>query len=302
MTSAPGTPDRPATTVAVLGTGIMGAAMARSLLRAGLDVRVWNRTHAKAAPLAADGATVADTAADAVRGADVVVAALNDGMAVAAALTAASDGVHRGQILLQTSTVGPDATVELAQRAADLGLVYLDAPVAGTREPAERGLLTVLVSGPSTARAVTGPVLDAIGQRTVWAGEEPGAASRLKLVLNTWVIALVGGVAETLNLAHGLGVEPEAFLDIVRGGPLDTGYLQGKSAALLSGDLTPSFAVTTALKDTRLILEAAERSGVRLDLTAASEARFARAEAAGHGDEDMIATYYAGVPEEHGTR
>ncbi|MCX5144689.1 MULTISPECIES: NAD(P)-dependent oxidoreductase [unclassified Streptomyces] len=288
--------ERPA--VAVLGTGIMGSGMARSLLRAGLDVRVWNRTHERAVPLAADGATVAETAADAVRGADVVLTAVNDSTAVAAALTAASDGLHRGQVLLQSSTVGPEATAELAQRAADLGLVYLDAPVSGTRQPAEQGTLTVFVSGPSAARTVTGPVLDAIGQRTVWVSEEPGAASRLKLVVNTWVITMVGGVAECLNLAEGLGVDPQTFLDVMKGGPLDSAYLQGKSAAVLSGDLTPSFALSTALKDTRLILEAAERSGVRLDLTAASAARFERAEAAGHGDEDMIATYYAGRPTE----
>ncbi|WP_371604512.1 NAD(P)-dependent oxidoreductase [Streptomyces sp. NBC_01220] len=297
MTSAAdAVPQRPA--VAVLGTGIMGSGMARSLLRAGLDVRVWNRTHARAVPLAADGATVADTAAEAVRGAAVVLTVLNDSTAVAAALTAASDGLHRGQVLLQCSTVGPAATADLAQRAADLGLVYLDAPVSGTRQPAEQGTLTVFVSGPSAARAVTGPVLDAIGQRTVWAGEEPGAASRLKLVVNTWVINMVGAVAECLNLAEGLGVDPRTFLDVMKGGPLDSAYLHGKSAAVLSGDLTPSFALSTALKDTLLILEAAERSGVRLDLTEASAARFARAEEAGHGGEDMIATYYAGRPPE----
>ncbi|MCM2415803.1 MULTISPECIES: NAD(P)-dependent oxidoreductase [unclassified Streptomyces] len=284
--------------VAVLGTGIMGSGMARSLLRAGLEVRVWNRTHEKALPLAADGATVTDTAAQAVRGADVILTMLNDQTSVAAALTGASDGVHRGQVLLQSSTVGPDATVELAQRAADLGLVYLDAPVSGTRQPAEEGALTVFVSGPSAVRGVAGPVLDAIGQRTVWVAEEPGAASRLKLVVNTWVINMVGGVAECLNLAEGLGVDPQSFLDVVKGGPLDSGYLHGKSAAVLSGDLTPSFALSTALKDTRLILDAAEQSGVRLDLTAASAARFERAEAAGHGGEDMIATYYAGRAEE----
>ncbi|WP_328890667.1 NAD(P)-dependent oxidoreductase [Streptomyces sp. NBC_00316] len=298
MTSTPvhSTPERP--TVAVLGTGIMGSGMTRSLLRAGLDVRAWNRTQAKAAPLAADGATVTETADEAVRGADVIVTMLNDGLSVAAALTAASSGVRRGQILLQCSTVGIDATTELAQRAADLGLVYLDAPVAGTKQPAEQGALTVFVAGPSAVRPSVGPVLDAIGQRTFWVDEAPGAASRLKLVVNTWVINLVGSIAECLNLADGLSVDPQSFLDVMKGGPLDSAYLQGKSAAVLSGDLTPSFALSTALKDTRLILEAAQRSGVTLDLVAASADRFERAEAAGHGDEDMIATYYAGRPAE----
>ncbi|WP_405690461.1 NAD(P)-dependent oxidoreductase [Streptomyces sp. NBC_00057] len=294
MTSsaADATPQR--STVAVLGTGIMGSGMARSLLRAGLDVRAWNRTQAKAAPLAADGATVTATAEEAVRGADVILTMLNDGPAVAAALTAASPALRAGQVLLQSSTVGLDATADLARRAMDAGLVYLDAPVSGTKQPAEQGTLTVFVSGPSTARASVNPVLDAIGQRTVWVAETPGAASRLKLVVNTWVITMVNSIAECLNLAEGLGIAPQTFLDVMKGGPLDSAYLQGKSAAVLSGDLTPSFALSTALKDTHLILDAAEKSGVRLDLVAASADRFARAEAAGHGGEDMIATYYAG--------
>ncbi|MFC9622853.1 NAD(P)-dependent oxidoreductase [Streptomyces sp. NPDC056930] len=301
MTSsaADATSKRP--TVAVLGTGIMGSGMVRSLLRAGLDVRAWNRTQAKAAPLAADGATVTETAEEAVRGADVILTMLNDGPAVAAALTAASPGLHAGQVLLQSSTVGLDATADLARRAMDAGLVYLDAPVSGTKQPAEQGTLTVFVSGPSTARASVNPVLDAIGQRTVWVAETPGAASRLKLVVNTWVITMVNGIAECLNLAEGLGIAPQTFLDVMKGGPLDSAYLQGKSAALLSGDLTPSFSVSNALKDSRLILDAAQESGVRLDLVTASVDRFARAEEAGHGGEDMIATYYAGrAPEKDG--
>jgi len=270
--------------------------MARSLLRERLPVRVWNRTRSRAEPLAADGATVTDTADEAVRGADVVLTALNDGPSVAQTLTAAASGLRPGQVWLQSSTVGLDATTDLAHRAAGHGLVYLDAPVSGTKQPAEQGALTVFVSGPSGARAAVQPVLEAIGQRTVWVGEEPGAATRLKLVANTWVVNLVNSVAECLNLAEGLGLDPQLFLDAMKGGPLDTPYLQGKSAAVLSGDLSPSFALSTALKDTRLIIDAAEAAGVTLDLVAASAERFARAEAAGHGGQDMIATYYAGRP------
>lgn len=281
-------------TVAVLGTGIMGSGMARSLLRAGLPVRAWNRTRTRAESLAAEGATVAETAEEAVRGADVILTALNDGPSVAATLTAATPGLHPGQVWLQSSTIGIDATTDLVHRAAGLGVVYLDAPVLGTRQPAEQGTLTVFVSGPSAARATATPVLDAIGQRTLWVGEDQGAATRLKLVANTWVINLVNSVAECLNLAEGLGLDPRLFLDAMKGGPLDTPYLQGKSAAVLSGDLTPSFALSMALKDSRLILDAAQACGVTLDLVAASSARFARAEASGHGGQDMVATYYAG--------
>ncbi|WP_329034656.1 NAD(P)-dependent oxidoreductase [Streptomyces sp. NBC_00178] len=298
MTTPPPTDATPGTpTVAVLGTGIMGSGMAVSLLRAGLDVRAWNRTRARAEPLASHGATVTDTAAEAVSGADVVLTVLNDGPAVADTLTAATPGLRPGQTWLQCSTVGLDATTDLVHRAGELGLVYLDAPVSGTKEPAEQGALTVFVAGPAEARATAQPVLDAIGRRTVWVGEEPGDATRLKLVANTWVINMVNSVAECLNLAEGLGLDPRLFLDAMKGGPLDTPYLQGKSAAVLSGDLSPSFALSTALKDSRLILDAAEASGVRLDLVAASAERFTRAEAAGHGGQDMIATYFAGRAE-----
>lgn len=157
MTSTPVHVTRKRPTVAVLGTGIMGSGMARSLLRTGLGVRAWNRTQSKAAPLAADGATVTETAEEAVRGADVIVTMLNDGLSVAAALTAAASGLHGGQILLQSSTVGPDATADLAQRAADLGLVYLDAPVAGTKQPHGTGRVDGPRLRPVRRPAVGGP-------------------------------------------------------------------------------------------------------------------------------------------------
>lgn len=281
--------------VALLGTGIMGTGMAHSLLRAGLPLRVWNRTAARAEPLAADGAQVCATAAEAVRGADVLITVLHDSGAVTAALEAAAEALTPGQVWLQCSTVGPAATPLLAARAAELGVAYLDAPVSGTRTPAENGALTVLVAGPAEAQRTAAPVLDAIGARTVRAGDEPGAASRLKLVLNTWVINLVSSVAEALNAADALDVDPRAFLAAVTGGPLDSPYLQSKSAALLDGDLAPDFAVGSALKDAGLILAAADAAGVRLDLLAAAETRLRRASDGGHGYDDVIATYYAGL-------
>ncbi|MGW3491124.1 NAD(P)-dependent oxidoreductase [Streptomyces sp. NPDC001054] len=283
--------------VAVLGTGIMGAGMARSLLREGLSVRVWNRSTDKARPLVADGAELAADPAAAVRGADVVLTVLNDGTAVASVMEQAAEGLRAGQPWLQASTVGLAATATLAEKAAAHGVVYLDSPVSGTKEPAEQGKLIVLVSGDEAARPAVTPVLDAIGQRTVWAGSEPGDATRLKLVVNSWLVNLVSAVAESLNVADALGVDPRLFLDTVTGGALDSPYLQMKADALLKGALDPSFALSTALKDTRLILEATRGSGARLDLLDATATRFARARDEGHGGEDMIATYFAGQPE-----
>ncbi|CAL9617501.1 NAD(P)-dependent oxidoreductase [Streptomyces sp. enrichment culture] len=292
-------------TVSVLGTGIMGAAMARNLARAGHAVRVWNRTRAKAEPLAAEGAYVADSPADAVRGADVVLTVLHDGAAVLEVMRQAAPGLRAGTAWAQSTTAGLEAMEGLAGFARERGLVFYDAPVLGTREPAEAGKLVVLAAGPAEGRTAVAPVFDAVGARTVWTGEDgaEGSATRLKLVANSWVLAVTNATGEVLALAKGLGVDPADFFDAIGGGPLDMGYLRTKAALVLEDRLSPaSFAVSTAAKDARLVLEAAERAGVRLDVAAASAERLARAAELGHGDEDMVAAYYAGFDGAGGER
>ncbi len=279
--------------VALLGTGIMGAGLARSMLRAGLAVRAWNRTAARAQALAADGAQVSPTPAEAVRGAGVIVTMLSDGEAVLAAMSAAAAGLQPGQVWAQASTVGPEATGRLAAFAAAHDLVFADSPVVGTRQPAEQGALTVLASGPEQARTALAPVFAAIGQRTTWLGTEPGTASRLKLVVNSWVLALTAAAGEAVALARGLDLDPELFLRAVAGGPLDSRYLEAKAGAILSGDLTASFTVEMAAKDAGLIVAAGEAAGIRLDVAAAAAERLRRAARLGHGAEDMAAAYYA---------
>jgi len=290
-------------TVSVLGTGIMGAAMARNLARAGHTVRVWNRTRAKAEPLAADGAYVADSPAEAVQGADVVLTILYDGPAALDVMREAAPALRSGAAWVQSTTAGVEAITDLAAFAAEHGLVFYDAPVLGTRQPAEAGQLTVLAAGPVEGRALVEPVFDAVGARTVWTGEDGGAgsASRLKLVANSWVLAVTAATGEVLALSKALSVDPRNFFDLIAGGPLDMGYLKAKSALVLEDRLSPAqFAVTTAAKDARLIVEAGTRNGVRLDVAEASAARFERAAAQGHGDEDMAAAYFASFEEKAG--
>ncbi|PKW09421.1 3-hydroxyisobutyrate dehydrogenase [Streptomyces sp. 1222.5] len=290
--------DKP--TVSVLGTGIMGAAMARNLCRAGFAVRVWNRTREKAEPLAADGAQVAGTPAEAVEGADVVLTMLHDGNTVLDVMREAAPGLRPGAVWAQCTTAGIDLAADLAAFAAGRGLVLYDAPVLGTRQPAEAGQLTVLAAGPEEGREKVTPVFDAVGAKTLWTGDDPGAgsASRLKLVANSWVLAATAATGEVLALAKALGVDPHKFFDLIEGGPLDMGYLRAKAALVLDGKLSPaSFAVATAEKDARLIVEAGEGNGVRLDVAAATAERFARAAAQGHADEDMAAAYFASFDE-----
>lgn len=294
MTENLSTP-RPARSVAVLGTGTMGFPMARNLAGAGLEVRAWNRTRAKAEPLAAHGVRVTDTPAEAVDGADVVLTILHDGPATLDAMRQAAPGLRPGTVWAQATTAGLSGLDDLAAFARESGLVFVDAPVLGTKQPAESGQLMVLAAGPEPARTVLAPVFDGIGSRTVWVGDsgEQGAASRLKLVANSWVLTVTNGTAEALALAEGLGVDPRAFLDAVAGGSLDMGYLRTKAEMLLSGHLEASFATRTAEKDARLIVEAGQRAGVRLDVAAAGAERFRRATEKGHGDQDMAASYFA---------
>jgi len=290
--------DKPS--VAVLGTGIMGAAMARNIARAGLGVRAWNRTREKAEPLAADGIRVTGTPAEAVEGADVVLTMLYDGNTVLDVMREAAPALRSGAVWAQCTTAGTELVADLAGFAGEHGLVFYDAPVLGTRQPAEAGQLTVLAAGPQEGRETLAPVLDAVGVRTVWTGDDgaAGSASRLKLVANSWVLAVTAAAGEALALAKALDVDPHDFFDLIEGGPLDMGYLRAKSSLVLDGKLTPaSFAVSTAEKDARLIVEAGEQGGVRLDVAAAAAERFARAAAQGHADEDMAAAYFASFDE-----
>jgi 3-hydroxyisobutyrate dehydrogenase len=285
--------DKP--TVALLGTGIMGAGMGHNLLKAGLPLRVWNRTKAKAAPLADAGAALFDTPAEAVTGADVIITMLTDGAAVTEAITAAAPGLRAGQLWAQMTTVGVAPAEEIAALAAKLGLTVVDAPVLGTRGPAESGQLLILAAGAESARAGLAPVFEAVGRTTRWLGDDPAgaAASRLKLVLNGWVLAIISAGAEALALSSALGVDPQQYLDIIAGGPLDSPYVQAKAAKVLADRWDADFSVLNAAKDADLIGEAGRSNGVRLDLAEAVAARLHRAVELGHGDKDASATYLA---------
>ena len=282
--------------VALLGTGIMGTGMARNMLKAGIPMRVWNRTRSRAEPLETEGAVVCSDPAEAVRGADIIVTMLSDGPAVFEAMTAAVPGLTTGQIWVQAATVGLAWLDELAELGRDRALVLIDAPVLGTRKPAEEGQLTVLAGGPDGAsdsvRERVRPVFDAVGRKTVWL-DEVGAATRLKLVANSWITALNVAVGESVALAEALDVAPETFLEAVRGGLADSAYLHLKARAIVDDDYTPSFSVALAGKDARLIKEAGEAAGLRMDVATAAAGRLARAAELGHAEDDMAAAYFA---------
>jgi len=259
------------------------------------EIRAWNRTREKIGDLAEESqVSVCETPREAATGADVVLTMLSDGEAVLAAMEGpdgALAGAEAGAIWLQASTIGIEATSRCAELAADKGLTFVDAPVLGTKKPAEEGQLVILGSGPEEARERLQPLFEAVGKRTLWAGEA-GMGSRLKVAVNTWIVTVVEGTAEMLALAEAVGIDPEATLDAIADGPLDLPYMRLKAKAMLERDFTPSFRLSLAAKDAGLALAAAEDAGLELPMLAAIRERMA-AVAAEHGDEDLAAVYLA---------
>jgi 3-hydroxyisobutyrate dehydrogenase len=283
---------------AFLGTGIMGLPMARNALAAALEVRAWNRTRERAEPLADDGASIADSPAEAVRGADLVVTMLSAGDAVLSVM----DG-HGGALAamddealwLQMSTIGVEATERCAELAKERGVELVDAPVLGTKKPAEDAKLVVLASGPDAAQERCAPLFDAVGQRTMWLGAA-GEGSRLKLVLNAWIVSVLEGLAETIALAEGAGVDPASFLAAIEGGGLDIQYAHLKGKLMMERTFDPQFSLELATKDADLVVGLAEQAGLDLPVLRAIAARMREGVEAGHGAEDMAATYLTSAP------
>ncbi|MGX7680540.1 NAD(P)-dependent oxidoreductase [Jatrophihabitans sp. DSM 45814] len=280
-------------TVAVLGTGIMGAGIVTSLLRADLAVRAWNRTPAKAERLVSAGAVFCHTPREAVSGADAIITMLYDADAVIDVVTEAADAIDDRAVWLQCATIGLAGIERVAALAADLGLKLLDAPVLGTKGPAEQGKLVLLLSGDPQLVPAVQTVLDAIGSKTVWAGDRVGQSSALKLACNAWVAAINAATAQSLALAAGLGIDPKLFLTAISGGPSDSQYAQLKAEQMLAGEFSPSFALDGVLKDLGLITAAAEEVGVDSTVLEALLSTYRKASQAGHGDEDMAAVYTA---------
>ena len=246
--------------VAVLGIGAMGHGMAASALRAGIPTIVWDRRTDAAGDLAELGAQVSLTAADAARRAAIVVTMVTDADAV---ISIARDqgmlaALAPGAIWAQMSTIGVAGIDRVAAmvRGERPDVLLIDAPVSGSRDPAERGQLTIFASGPAEARSRVGPLFGALGQRTFWVGEA-GAGTRLKLVNNTWLAFANEAVAASVALGHRLGLETTTMVAALDGSSLVSPWQAAKLGRIADGDFSAQFALSLALKDVHLALQAA---------------------------------------------
>jgi 3-hydroxyisobutyrate dehydrogenase len=237
---------------------------------------------------------VCDTAQEAVQDAEVVVTMLADGNAVAD--VAEPLEFPAGAVWAQMSTVGIEGTDRLLAIAERSGVPLVDAPVSGTKAPAEQGKLTVLASGDREARERCAPVFDAVGAATIDLGDRAGSATRMKLVLNAWLVSLVEGLAESIALAEGLELDPAQFIDIIDGGPIGPPYAKMKGTMMIERSYEPSFTLALAAKDARLALDAAARAGLHLPALHAIRDQLEHAVEQGHGDSDMAAAAEATRP------
>ena len=286
-------------TVAVLGAGsTMGFAMARNIARGGYDVRAWNRSREKAEPLTEDGAQVFGTPGEAAQDADVILTMLANVDAVISSMEGDQGALGAPHVeetvWLQMSTIGEEATERCIELARAARVEFIDAPVLGTKQPAADGKLVVLASGPERMHERVQPLFDLVGQRTMWVGGA-GAGSRLKLAVNSWLLTVVEGAAETLALAQGLDLDPALVLEAVQGGSLDMPYLQMKGRAMIEHSFEPSFRLALAAKDAGLVQAAAERHDLDLPMLRAIRERFDEG-ADEHGNLDLSATYLTSAP------
>jgi 3-hydroxyisobutyrate dehydrogenase len=274
--------------IALLGTGTMGTPMGQHLVRAGHDVRVWNRTRARADEV---GTAVADSPAEAVAGVEVVITMLADGPSVAEVMSEALPALTAGAVWVQMSTVGAEWADRLTALATERGIDIIDAPVMGSRPQAEDGKLVPLASGPEHACAFVAPMLEAFSRDVLWLGDAPGAGSRLKLVANHWILNSVENLAQTLAFAEALDLDPRRFLELISGAPFDMQYAHWKGALMLEGEFPVAFALKLARKDLQLALDAAATTGIELAMAEATERRLARGVELGYGEADSAATY-----------
>ncbi len=272
--------------VGVIGLGIMGAPMARNLLRAGHPLTVHTRTRARAAGLLADGAAWADSPAALAAAVDAVVTMLPDTPAVEAVM-AGPDGVLAGAraelLAIDMSTIDPAVARALAERAAETGVALLDAPVSGGEQGAIAGTLSIMVGGAAAAFDRAGPLFAALGKRVTYMGG-PGQGQMTKLVNQVVGAGTLAAVAEGVLLAAGAGLDPAAVVEAVGGGAAASWMLAEQAPRMQRRDFAPGFMVRLQQKDLRLALASAERLGVPLPLTAVVQLLFTAVEVRGGGE------------------
>ncbi len=276
----------PSPNIAFLGTGLMGAPMCQNLLSAGLPLTVWNRSLAKAEPLAKRGAVVADSPQSAVADADVVITMLSDGPAVSAVMfeQGAADAIREGATHIDMSSIGADEAIEHAKRHAERGVRYLDSPVSGGTRGASAGELAIMAGGDAETFAAMQPVFAALGQAT---HVGPNGCGQLAKLANQIIVAItIGAVSEALILAGGGGADRAKVREALQGGFASSRILTEHGQRMVDRAFEPGGPAKFQLKDLHNALSAADRLDLELPITKLLHGLFDAMVQSGKGDMD----------------
>jgi 3-hydroxyisobutyrate dehydrogenase len=276
-------------TVAVLGAGALGAAIAARLGETGHQVNLWNRNpdRARTAAAASTGVRAVVEITDAVKDAPVVLTLLRDGDAVADVMKAALGSLDPGAVWVQASTIGPDSARALAELARAHGVAYLDAPVSGSTGPARAGKLVWLVSGSQDAFDLAELTLQQLGSAVEHLGTGV-EGSAIKVAVNAWMTAATVAMSDVLSLCDALEIDHKLFAKVLEDGPLAMPYAQQKALAMDERAYTAGFAIELARKDLGL----AEKALTPSPLLRAVQQRLDQAISDGHGHDDVAAVDY----------
>jgi 3-hydroxyisobutyrate dehydrogenase len=275
--------------VGLLGVGLMGSAMAHRLLDRGIAVIAWDRDSDHVRALEGRGGEPAKAPGEVMSGAGVVITMLPTAAVILNVVEPLLEGWPEGTIWLQMSSVGAAEADQLTQVAETHAIRLVDAPVSGSTHPAEEGELTILASGPDSARTAVQPVFDALASRVLWVGEA-GMGSRLKLATNHWMITMVAGLAESMHLCQAMGLDQQQFTALLDGGPLGSPYVLQKLDEMRRHQYPAGFPVRLALKDLELVREVEQSSRATMPLLDAVLERFATA-SEDLADQDVAAIY-----------
>jgi len=278
-------------TVGFVGLGVMGQPMAVNLARAGVDLVVWNRTPARAEPVRAAGARVAASAAEVFARTEVVFVMLADGAAIDAVLDTVAHDLT-GRIIVHMGTTSPEYSQGLQDRVLAGGGSYVEAPVSGSRLPAEAGRLVAMLAGEPGAVETVRPLLAPMCVEAIACGPVPNALL-MKLSVNLYLITMVTGLAEAVHFAERHGLDPHTFVSVLDAGPMASFVSRGKARKLVARDFDVQASLADVLNNNRLVAEAARRARLASPLLDACHTLYGEALALGHGDADMAAVLHA---------
>ncbi|XP_021300645.1 glyoxylate/succinic semialdehyde reductase 1-like [Herrania umbratica] len=277
--------------VGFLGLGIMGKAMSMNLLKRGFKVTVWNRTLSKCNELVAHGASVGETPAEVVKKCKITIAMLSD-PAAALSVVFDKDGVleqicnSKGYI--DMSTVDPETSCKINEAITSKGGHFLEAPVSGSRQPAETGQLVILAAGEKALYEEAIPAFDVLGKKSFFLGQV-GNGAKMKLVVNMIMGSMMNAFSEGLVLAERSGLNPRSLLDVLDLGGIANPMFRGKGPAMLQDNYSPAFPLKHQQKDMRLALALGDENAVSMPVAAAANEAFKKARSMGLGDLDFSA-------------